>query len=291
MKVGFVGLGVMGGPMASNVVRKGFAVRAYDINVEKRNALRVAGAEPVDRVTELAAWADVIIFMLPGPKQIRESALEVKATAQPGTIIVDMSTSDPTLDREMAEALGEKNILWLDAPVSRAVPAAVAGTLLTMVGGEASTLERVRTVLAAMATDIVHIGPVGAGHVMKLLNNLKIMAEVALMAEVVKLGIRSGIPADTIDKVLRTSSADSFMWRYQVPRMSSSNFVPGFSIDHGHKDLALARHWAEHVGMKLTMGSTAIGLFELAQRLGHGAEDTAVLVKVPEQEFAKTQSD
>ena len=141
-----------------------------------------------------------------------------------------------------------------------------------------------------MATDIVHIGPVGSGHVMKLLNNLKIMAEVALMAEVVKLGIQSGIPAGTIDKVLRTSSADSFMWRYQVPRMSSGNFVPGFSIDHGHKDLTLASHWAEHIGMKLTMGTAAIGLFELAQRLGHGAEDTAVLVKVQSPSSLKTQS-
>jgi len=290
MKVGFIGLGVMGEPMARNVVRKGFAVRAFDIDAAKRKATQDAGAEAVDRVATLAAWADVIIFMLPGPKEIRSTALEVKAHARPGTIVIDMSTSDPVLDREMTESLGDSGILWLDAPVSRAVPAAVAGTLLMMVGGDATTLDKVRPVLAAMAADIVHVGSVGSGHVMKLLNNLKIMAEVALVAEVVKLGIRSGIAAETIDQVLRKSSADSFMWRYQVPRMSSGNFVPGFSIDHGHKDLMLASNWAAHLGMTLPMGAAAIGLFELSQRLGHGAEDTAVLVNVPTRPDIKVSS-
>ena len=280
MKVGFVGLGIMGGPMACNVLRKGFALRAYDTDPEKREVLQAAGAEAVGSVAELAGWADVIIFMLPGPKEIKPTALEVKEHARPGAIVVDMSTSDPALDREMEAALGEKGIRWLDAPVSRAVPAARDGTLLTMVGGDAASLQTVRPVLAAMASDIVHVGPVGSGHVMKLLNNLKIMAEVALIAEVVALGVRSGISAETVDKVLTSSSADSFMWRYQVPRMVTGNFVPGFSIDHGHKDLTLAIQWAERLGMNLTMGSPAKDLFELAQRLGHGAKDTAVLVKI-----------
>lgn len=280
MKVGFVGLGVMGGPMACNVVRKGFVVRAYDIDAKKREPVEAAGAEAVERVADIADWADAIIFMLPGPKEIKATALEIKACARAGTIVVDMSTSDPALDREMAVSLGEKGMFWLDAPVSRAVPAAISGTLLTMVGGDAETLTAVRPVLAAMATDIVHVGPVGSGHVMKLLNNLKIMAEVALMAEVINLGIRSGIPAETVDKVLSNSSADSFMWRYQVPRMVAGNFVPGFSIDAGRKDLKLASSWAEHLGIKLTMGSAATHLFEQAHRLGYGADDTAVLVNV-----------
>jgi 3-hydroxyisobutyrate dehydrogenase-like beta-hydroxyacid dehydrogenase len=280
VKVGFVGLGIMGGPMACNVLRKGFALRAYDTDPEKRKILQVAGAEVVGRVAELAGWADVIIFMLPGPKEIKATALEVKQYARSGAIVVDMSTSDPALDREMERTLGEKGILWLDAPVSRGPPAAVEGVLLTMVGGEAAALQTVRSVLAAMAKDIVHVGPVGSGHVMKLLNNLKIMAEMAVIAEVVELGVRSGLPAATVDKVLTTSSADSFMWRYHVPRMLTGNFVPGFSIDHGHKDLTLAIQWADRLGMNLTMGSAAKNLFELAQQLGHGAKDTAVLVKI-----------
>jgi len=282
MKVGFVGLGVMGQPMASNVLRKGFALRVYDTDAAKRNVLQAAGAAAVDRVAELATWADVIIFMLPGPKEIKATALVVKEHARPGTIVVDMSTSDPALDLEMETTLGEKGIRWLDAPVSRAVPAAVQGVLLTMVGGDAATLQTVRPVLAAMAKDIVHVGPVGSGHVMKLLNNLKIMAEVALIAEVVALGIRSGIPAETVDAVLTGSSAESFMWRYQLPRMVTGNFVPGFSIDHGHKDLTLASDWADRLGMNLPMGSAAKDLFELAQQRGHGAQDTAVLVKINE---------
>jgi 3-hydroxyisobutyrate dehydrogenase-like beta-hydroxyacid dehydrogenase len=282
VKVGFVGLGVMGQPMASNVLRKGFTLRVYDTDPEKRNILQAAGAEAVERVAELAAWADVIIFMLPGPKEIKATALVVKEHARPGTIVVDMSTSDPALDLEMETFLGKKGIRWLDAPVSRAVPAAVQGVLLTMVGGDAATLETVRPVLAAMAKDIVHIGPVGSGHVMKLLNNLKIMAEVALIAEVVALGVRSGIAAETVDAVLTGSSAESFMWRYQLPRMIKGNFVPGFSIDHGHKDLTLASDWADRLGINLPMGSAAKDLFELAQQRGHGAQDTAVLVKINE---------
>jgi len=149
-----------------------------------------------------------------------------------------------------------------------------------MVGGSKEAFEAVRPVLASMASDIVHVGPAGSGHVMKLLNNLKIMAEVAMMAEVVALGERSGIPADTVDKVLTKSSADSFMWRYQVPRMVTGNFVPGFSIDHGHKDLTLASRWAGSLGVKLTMGSAAVNVFEEAQRQGYGEMDTAVLVKI-----------
>ena len=280
MKVGFVGLGIMGAPMAGNVLRKGFSVRAYDIEPEKRADLQAAGAEAVEGVADLARWADMIILMLPGPKEISVTALEVKQHARPGTIVVDMSTSDPELDREMESALGEKGIFWLDAPVSRGVPAAIKGELLAMVGGKEEAFQVVRPVLEAMASDIVHVGPAGSGHAMKLLNNLKIMAEVALIAEVMALGVRSGIAAETVNKVLAGSSADSFLWRYQVPRMVAGNFVPGFSIDHGHKDLTLASQWAERLGMSLTMGSAAKDLFEIARRLGYGASDTAALVKV-----------
>ncbi len=285
MKVGFVGLGIMGAPMARNLLRKGFRLRAYDIDPAKRKALHDAGAQAVDEVAGLAGWADVVVLMLPGPKEIKATALQLREHARRGAVVLDMSTSDPGLDQEMARTLADKGVAWLDAPVSRAVPAAVEGKLLAMVGGDAQVLESGRPVLAAMASDIVHVGPSGCGHAMKLLNNLKIMAEVALMAEVVALGVRSGIPAQTVDKVLASSSADSFMWRYQVPRMVRGDFVPGFSIDHGHKDLTLARLWAERLKTSLAMGPAAIGMFETAQRLGYGALDTAALVNLHNKEL------
>lgn len=278
MNVGFVGLGVMGAPMARNVLRKGFPLRVFDIDATKRQALEADGAVAVAGIPGLATWADVIILMLPGPQEIRSVALRVAETARRGTVILDMSTSDPALDGEMAAALGERGIRWLDAPVSRAVPAAVAGTLLTMVGGDAQVLEQCRPVLSAMASDIVQVGPTGAGHAMKLLNNLKIMAEVALIAEVVALGVRGGIPARVIHEILTKSSAESFMWRYQVPRMVQEDFTPGFSIDHGHKDLSLATAWAEHLAMRLPIGDAALAVFAAAQQQGRGALDTAALV-------------
>jgi 3-hydroxyisobutyrate dehydrogenase-like beta-hydroxyacid dehydrogenase len=113
---------------------------------------------------------------------------------------------------------------------------------------------------------------------MKLLNNLKIMAEVALIAEVVALGVRGGIPAGVINEVLAQSSADSFMWRYQVPRMVAGDFTPGFSVDHGHKDLSLAEAWAGRLGMPLPIGDAARAVFAAAQQQGRGALDTAALV-------------
>jgi len=280
MNVGFVGLGVMGAPMARNVLRKGFPLRVFDIDVTKRQGLSADGAVAVAGIADLAAWADAIILMLPGPQEIRAVALQVAESARRGAAIVDMSTSDPALDQEMSAALGERGVGWLDAPVTRAVPAAIAGTLMAMVGGDAQVLEKCRPVLAAMASDIVHVGPSGSGHAMKLLNNLKIMAEVALMAEVVALGARGGIPAGVVNEVLGQSSADSFMWRYQVPRMVAENFTPGFSVDHGHKDLSLAAGWARRLGASLPMGDAALAVFEAGQRDGRGALDTAVLVKL-----------
>ncbi len=280
MNVGFVGLGVMGAPMARNVLRKGFSLRVFDIDAAKRQALAADGAVAAAGVADLAAWADVIVLMLPGPQEIRAVALQVAESARRGTVIVDMSTSDPALDQEMTAALGKRGIGWLDAPVTRAVPAAVAGTLMTMVGGDARVLEQCRPVLAAMASDIVHVGPPGSGHAMKLLNNLKIMAEVALIAEVVALGVRGGIPAGVVNEVLAQSSADSFMWRYQVPRMVAENFTPGFSVDHGHKDLSLAATWGQQLGISLPIGKAALAVFEAAQRDGCGALDTAMLVKL-----------
>lgn len=278
MKIGIAGVGVMGRPMAVNILAAGFELWAYDPDEEAVAYLVDRGAHGADSVDVLSRAVDVAILMLPSLDVIREVGSEILHAEASVHTLIDMSTSDPAVDEELAEQASAVGISYLDAPVSRAVQAAWDGNLLILVGGDEETLSRCRPVFEAVGSDIEHCGPVGSGHKMKLLNNLKIMAEVDLITEIMRLARKAGMDLDVVNAVIGKSSAQSFMWDYQAPRMVSGDYTPGFSIKMGHKDLSLGVGWAEREGLRLPLATTSMETFARGVERGFGDLDTAALV-------------
>jgi 4-hydroxybutyrate dehydrogenase/sulfolactaldehyde 3-reductase len=278
MKVGFIGVGVMGEPMATNLLKGGFEVAVRDVAEAPVGRLVAQGATEPASVAELALESDVVILMLPSPKVVLEVGQEL--LAQPGRVqvLIDMSTSDPAVDEQLHAIASAAGVGFLDAPVSRAVQAAWDGTLLIMVGGDAAHLELARPVLEAMGTDIHHCGGVGAGHKLKLLNNLKIMAEIDLIAEVLRLAERDGLDLPVVERILASSSAHSFMWDYQAGRMVRGDFTPGFSVSMGLKDLTVGLAWAQRIGVRMPISEQARDDFARGVEQELGPKDTASLV-------------
>lgn len=283
MKVGVVGLGAMGRPMAVNLVGAGFDVWVCDTDPEPVADLVKRGASSCGDPVEMAQTVDIAIMMLPSPAVVREVGELLITTPGPCDLVIDMSTTDPATDEALAEIAAEHGVATMDAPVSRAVQKAWDGELLIMAGGRSEDLERARPLFEAMGSDIHHCGPLGAGHKVKLLNNLKIMTEVDLIAEVLRLARRDGLDVDVVERILSTSSAGSFMWNYQARRMVDGDFVPGFTVSMGLKDLTLGLAWAEQLGLGLPLAAASRDNYQRGVDLGLGDLDTAALVS-PEME-------
>jgi len=264
--------------MAYNLLKKGFDVTAYDLDSHVSAPLAEHGARIARTLDEAVDGSEVAIMMLPGPSEVQPVGSELLRRADALELLIDMSTSDPAVDEALTAQASARGVAYLDAPVSRAVQAAWAGELLIMVGGALDAFERARPLFEAIGSDVHHCGPVGAGHKMKLLNNLKIMAEVALIAEVFRLAKRDGMDVAAVNDVLSQSSAHSFMWDYQAGRMVSHDFVPGFSVRKGIKDLTLALTWAQRNGLSLPVGTAGLQAFQLAASMGLSELDTAALV-------------
>lgn len=284
--VGFIGVGAMGKPMAANVLKRGFELIAYDLNPAPVAELKALGAKGAGSVKELAGAADVVITMLPATaiiEQVYGGSQGIIRTAQPGAVLIDMSTSNPTLTRQLAAEAEGRGLVMLDAPVSRGVPAAQAGELVCLVGGKMEALEQCRPVLAAMASDILYLGGYGAGHAAKLVNNLKVMTEMVVIVEALALGVKGGLRPVDLFKALTLGSANSFYFQYKVPRMLKRDFKPGASVDIGYKDLSLALEWAEDLNVPLSLSLLAREFYRVAQLKGLSQEDTAALIKLPEE--------
>lgn len=277
MRVGFVGVGVMGEPMATNLVKAGFDVVVWDVASEAVDRLVAAGASAAVSLDDVAARSEVVIMMLPSPSVVLEVGRQLLEAPGNLRVLVDMSTTDPAIDEELATLAQDRGVGYLDAPVSRAVQAAWDGSLLIMVGGAARDLETVRPLLEVMGTDIHLCGGVGAGHKLKLLNNLKIMAEIDLIAEVLRLAAHDGLDLPVVEQILASSSAHSFMWDYQAGRMVRGDFVPGFSVSMGLKDLTLGLRWAERLGLRMPISERARDDFARGVANDLGPLDTASL--------------
>jgi 2-hydroxy-3-oxopropionate reductase len=194
-KIVFIGLGAMGGPMAKNLVKKGFSLTVFDIVAERMEPLKAAGAEAASSCRGVAEKCPVVVTILPASAHVREAVLGKGGVAEgirKGSVLIDMSTIDPITTREISRNLGEKGAEMLDAPVARGVPAAVAGTLVIYAGGKKEVFDRYRPILAAMGTDIYHVGDIGSGEVVKIVNNLMVAVTTCALAEAMVLGSRPG---------------------------------------------------------------------------------------------------
>jgi len=282
-RIGFIGVGTMGLPMAVNLVKKGFAVIAFDLNPAAAQAAAGAGMTAAASAAEAVAGADLVITMLPSSPHV-ESAFTgdggVLMAARKGTLLVDMSTIDPAVTRRLAAAAAERGLRFVDAPVSGGVPRATDGTLAIMVGGAPADFEAARPALAAMGANVIHVGPVGSGEVAKLCNNLIAGVAAVAVSEAFRIAEGFGVDPKVITEVISKSSGNTWVMEHMHPvpglvaRSASTNeYRPGFMTDLMCKDVGLAVDAARGLRIPLFVAPAAQQVYRLASSHGLGRKD------------------
>jgi len=287
MKIGFIGLGTMGGPMARNLIRKGHALVVSDMQPAAVAALVEAGATTAASPREIAAHSEIVITMLPDAPDVERVALGadgIVAGLQRGSLYIDMSTIDPATTRKVGAAVVAKGATMIDSPVGKTADAAVAGTLTLMVGGSADAVARARPVLDCMGTDFFHCGELGAGQTMKLINNLLATAVSEASIEALVTGTKSGLTLDTMLSVLRTTMAWNNALAIAMPkRPLAGDFSPGFMMKLAHKDCRLALQMVEGLGVTAPVGRAAFASLEEGLQRGLADLDVGALLKLREE--------
>lgn len=284
--IGFIGLGVMGGPMCRNVALKHPGrVVAFDLSSAALDALADTRAERAGSVEELAAVADVVFLSLPGGPQVEAVAGgPVAAHARPGSVVVDLSTTPVALARKVAADLAAKGIAFADAPVARTREAARRGELSIMVGAPQPVFDRIRPLLAYMATDITHGGGVGAGQVLKLVNNMLVFENVVTLAEMMVLGEKAGVAPETLLDAVSKGSGDSFVLRNHgrkamLPRdFPEKSFPPEYVL----KDIDYVFQLAAETGVPLKAAETVRSYYERAVAQGLGGRYFPAVIRLVE---------
>jgi 3-hydroxyisobutyrate dehydrogenase len=288
--IGFVGIGNMGLPMLANLIKAGHRLEAYDVRREAVDAAVQRGATPAGSATELAGRVEVLITMLPNSPEVDAAYLGPKGIlegARPGLVCIDMSTIDPATTRRVGERLAAAGVRMIDAPVSGAVPRAVEGTLTIMVGGEGKVVEAMRPILGAMGRNVIHVGPLGAGEVAKICNNLIAGVSMIAVAEAFTIGIRAGVDPRVLHEVINKSSGNCWAIEHNcpvpglVPKAAANNaFAAGFMTDLMAKDLSLARAAARDLRATCFSGTLAHELYTLASRHGLGRKDFSSVIQL-----------
>ena len=283
MKIAFVGTGTMGGPMLANLIKKGFAVTAYDVVPAAVDRAVKAGAQAAGSAADAARGADLVVTMLPSSSHVERAYLGKGGIAEgiaTGKLCVDMSTIDPAVSRRVAEALRARGVRFIDAPVSGGVPKAIDGTLAIMVGGDARDLEEAHPALAAMGATIIHVGPVGAGEVAKLCNNLIAGVAAVAVSEAFRIAEGFGVDHKILTDVISKSSGNTWVMEAahpvpgMVPRAASSrDYEPGFMTDLMAKDLGLAVNAARELRIPVMVSPAAQQALRLASSHGLGRKD------------------
>ena len=284
--IGFVGLGAMGGAMAGRLVKSGYAVAGYDVSAARAEAAEHAGVTRAATPAAAAQVADVVLSSLPHPAAVREAYLGphgVLSSARAGTTLVDLSTVDPDTWKEIAHAAGERGLACLDAPVSGGPVEAATGGLVFLVGGEAAVVERCRPLFATLGNEIHHVGPLGAGQVVKIVNNVMTMGNVAVAAEAMVLGVKAGIDPQRLFDILSTSGGRSHHFLKRFPAVLAGDFAPRFSVALSRKDLALAMHLAGSLGVPMLTTAIVRQVYEAAAAAGLDGQDMAAVTTLFER--------
>jgi 3-hydroxyisobutyrate dehydrogenase-like beta-hydroxyacid dehydrogenase len=284
--VGFVGLGNMGRPMALNLVEHGVPLVVHDIDPAKVEPLRARGATVVDSPERVGAASERSICMVETTAQaeaVIAGERGVIRTARPGHIVICMSTIDPLAARRLGETLAARGIAMLDAPVSGGTERAATGELSIIAGGEAATFEACRDLFQAMGTHLFHVGPLGAGLAMKLVNNMLIQVNRVAVAEALVLGVKAGLDPRAIYDVIRVSTGTSFAFETGVPRILARDFSPGGTVDISYKDQELETAFAKQLGVPLLLANVTQQLYQMARAAGLNKEDGLAVVKILER--------
>lgn len=287
MKVGFVGLGVMGAPMALNILKGGHELTVYDKSPEAVARLVQAGAKQANTAREVGAASDIVVTMLPEPQHVEQVVLGPDGLAEglrAGGIVIEMSTIDPSTSRRVGNALRQRGMELVDSPVGKTSEHAATGTLTLMVGGNKEAIDRATPVLNCMGTDTYYCGGPGTGHAMKMTNNLLATTIMIANTEALAIGAKNGLTLELMQEVMRTTMA----WNQQLAvAMPKKAFLgddsPGFAIRLACKDVRLACEAADQMGFEASVGRGAQATMERAMAQGLGDRDTAALMFLREK--------
>jgi 3-hydroxyisobutyrate dehydrogenase len=286
--VGFIGLGTIGEPMAATLLRAGFAVHVPSGRAREAVArLREQGAHVVENPREVAKACSIVVTCVPDAPQVEEVCLGAEGIvygARPGTIVIDCSTIAPPETRRIAQALREKEILFLDAPISGGPPRAATGELAIMVGGEREVFERARAVLDALGSNVTYMGEQGMGEVAKMVNQVLIGNIMIAIAEAFALGVKAGGDAQLIrEVVLKSSGANFLLDQWTRERIFKDAYEPGFHLSLMQKDMGAALETAKGLGVPLMLSGLAYQIYELAEAAGNGRNDYSAVSKIYQQ--------
>ena len=287
MKLGYIGTGNMGNPMAVNMIKAGHQLTVHDLRRESATNLLEMGAQWADSPKDAVTGNEIVFTSLPGPRDVEAVALGengVLEGADPNTIYVDLSTNSPTMIRSIHQTCAAKGVAVLDAPVSGGVYGAADGTLAVMVGGDPQVFERVRPALDAIGTHVVYCGPIGSGAVCKICNNLLSMGTGVLLAEALTLGVKAGVDLGILADVISNSSGGCKRLSDKFPRfLFQGNFEPGFATALAAKDVRLATDLGREYGIPMELSILIDQRHVEAMLRGWGAEDSDAVARIQEE--------
>lgn len=287
MKIGFIGLGVMGKSMALNILKAGYELTVFDVVKENVQELVSKGAKSGVTSADVAEKSDVIMTSLPNASIVEQVFLGengILEGAKEGAVYVDLSSITPKSIRHINEVAIKKSVYVVDAPVSGGAEGAEKGTLTIMVGGEKAILEKVLPILNCLGKDITHVGNVGAGDTVKAVNNLLLGTNMVAVAEALVLGKKAGLDPDIMFDIISKSSGSSYALTAKYKKyIAKGNFNPGFMVNLMYKDLQLAIDTAKDLNYPLLNGNIAQQMFEIAKTEGMGNEDISSVVKIFEK--------
>ena len=275
-KIGFIGLGIMGKPMAKNLLKAGYELVVYDINQDAVNEVVAAGAKSAPTSKDVAAQSEVVITMLPNSPHVKAAVLGengVLEGAKPGLVLIDMSSIAPLASQEIAAAVAKKGVEMLDAPVSGGEPKAIDGSLSIMVGGKKDLFDRSTELLSKMGKSVVLCGDVGAGNTTKLANQIIVALNIAAVSEAFVLATKAGVDPELVFNAIRGGLAGSTVMEAKAPMILAGNFKPGFKIDLHIKDLANAIETGHDVGVPLPLTASVMEILQALKVDGKGQND------------------
>ena len=285
MKIGFIGMGIMGKPMAVNLLNKGYDVTVNTLTPEKAQEVIDKGAKYCASQTELAEQVDVLLTMLPNGPDVEKVMLEsgVAEHMKPGSVFIDMSSINPVTSQKLAKVLEARGADMLDAPVSGGEPKAIDGTLSFMVGGKQEVFDKCKDILLAMGSSAVRCGEIGAGNTTKLANQIVVAANIQAVSEALTMAKKAGVDPQLVFDAIKGGLAGSTVMNAKAPMMLAGNDKPGFRIDLHIKDLNNAINCAHEVGAYIPMTASVMEIMQWLHENGHGSCDHSAIVKFYEQ--------
>ena len=286
MKIGFIGLGIMGKPMCRNLMKAGYEMVVYNRSKASVEELAAEGATPAGSPAEVAKECQVIITMLPNSPQVREVCLGtngIAETAQEGSIVIDMSSIDPVQSKEIGAELSKKGIDLMDAPVSGGEPKAIDGTISVMVGGKKENFDKYYDLLMAMAGSVVYVGALGSGNVAKLANQVIVALNIAAVSEAMTLAVKNDADPELVYQAIRGGLAGSTVLDAKMPMMLDRNFKPGFRIELHIKDLNNALNAGHATSTALPLTSQVMEMMQALKADGNEKDDHSALLKYYEK--------